>query len=298
MSANDLGTLRIGTSSWSFPDWRGVFYPPNTPPDRQLSHYAVNFNTVEANTSYYALPPPKTLIRWLENVPEQFTFSLKAPREITHEKRLVNVERITAAYLDVIRSLGPAAGPGLIQFPASFTRVNGGRQLADFVDNLAAATPALPLSIEVRAFDLMTTAFARFLFERGVGFVVVERAGQPDTFPNWREAVRITGTRLPLHIRLIGNDRDPLPDDKSIRRPQEELLDKWAKRIADLLKSGADVFCYVHNPLEGHAPESARRLRDRIGQYLPLPDWNPDPLPQPKEDDSGQLSLFSPPRDN
>ena len=232
------------------------------------------------------------MLRWLESVPDQFTFSLKAPREITHEKRLVSVEQTTAAYLDVLRSLGSTAAPGLIQFPATFTRNSDGRRLAAFVDSLATNAPEIRLSVEVRAFDLMTTAFARFLLERGIRFVVVERTGQPDTFANWQTAAQSTGTRLPLHIRLIGNDREPLPDDKLIRRPQEELLDKWAKRIADLLKDGTDVYCYVHNPFEGHAPETVRRLRDRISQYLPLPDWNPTTVRPGDEEDGGQLSLF------
>lgn len=292
MKTENLGTLRVGTSSWSFPDWRGIFYPPQTPADRQLSYYAVNFNSVEANTSFYALPKPKTLLSWLESVPPEFTFSLKAPKEITHEKRLVEVEQLTAAYLDVVRSLGPVAAPGLIQFPATFTRSRAGRLLANFIDNLATLAPDVPLSVEVRAADLMTTAFARFLMERRIGFVVVERTGQPDTYPNWQAATASVGSRLPLHIRLIGHDRDPLPDDKTIRRPQDQLLDKWARRIADLLQNGTDVFCYVHNPFEGHAPQSVRRLRDRIGQYLPLPDWNPEIVPPPGEEDGGQLALF------
>ena len=292
MKTRNLGTLRIGTSSWSFPDWRGVFYPPQTPADQQLGHYAAKFNSVEVNTSFYALPAPKTLLRWLECVPAEFTFSLKAPREITHEKRLVNVDQLTTAYLDVVRSLGPVAAPGLIQFPATCTRINAGRRLANFVDNLATLAPDVPLSVEVRAFDLMTTAFARFLMERRIGFVVVERTGQPDTYAIWQEAAASLGSRLPLHIRLIGHDRDPLPDDKTVRRPQDQLLDKWAKRIADLLHNGIDVYCYLHNPFEGHAPESVRRLRTRVGQYLPLPDWNPNIVRPAGEEDSGQLALF------
>ena len=292
MKTETAGSLYVGTSSWSFPDWRGVFYPSQTPADQQLSYYAARFTRVEANPSFYALPAPKTLLSWLESVPDQFTFSLKAPREITHEKRLVSVEQTTAAYLDVLRSLGSAAAPGLIQFPASFSRNSDGRRLAAFVDGLATSAPEIRVSIEVRAFDLMTTAFARFLLERGIGFVVVERTGQPDTYANWQAAAKSTGTRLPLHIRLIGNDRDPLPDDKLIRRPQEELLDKWAKRISDLLKDGTDVFCYVHNPFEGHAPETVRCLRERVSQYLPLPDWSPANVRPGGQEDGRQLSLF------
>ena len=291
MPADNLGTLRVGTSSWSFPDWRGVFYPPQTPAERQLHYYATKFNSVEINTSFYALPAPKTLLRWLESVPTEFTLSLKAPREISHDKQLVDVEKITDAYLDVVRSLGSVAAPGLLQFPAVVSRGRAGRRLADFVDRLAPAAAKIPLSVEVRAIDLMTTAFARFLLERGIGFVVVERAGQPDTYANWQAAADSVDSRLPLHIRLIGQDREPLPDDTMIRRPQDALLDKWARRIADVLQAGRDVFCYVHNPFEGHAPETVRRLRARVGTHLPLPEWNPR-MAGPSREDSDQLGLF------
>ena len=196
-----LGTLRLGTSSWSFPDWRGVFYPPQTQADRQLQFYATKFNSVEINTSFYALPAPATLLRWLEIVPAEFTFSLKAPREISHEKQLVNVEQITDAYLDVVRSLGPSAAPGLLQFPAAVSRQRAGRRLANFIDRLAAVAAEIPFSVEVRAVDLMTPAFVRFLLERGIGFVVVERAGQPDTYADWHDAAESADPRLPLHIR-------------------------------------------------------------------------------------------------
>ena len=291
MTKMKLGTLCIGTSSWSFPDWRGVFYPPQTQADRQLHFYATKFNSVEINTSFYALPAPTTLLRWLESVPAEFTFSLKAPREISHDKQLADVEQITDAYLDVVRSLGCAAAPGLFQFPAAVSRKRAGRRLANFFDRLAPAAAEIPLSVEVRAIDLMTHAFVRFLLERQIGFVVVERAGQPDTYADWQAAAERAGPRLPLHIRLIGQDRDPLPDDKMIRRPQDELLDRWARRIADALLGGRDVFCYVHNPFEGHAPETVRRLRARVGTLLPLPAWKPE-IVGPAREDSGQLGLF------
>ncbi len=292
MSYKNLGALRIGTSSWSFPDWRGVFYPRGTPADRQLNHYAATFNSVEINTSFYALPAPRTVRRWLESVSPEFTFSLKAPREITHERQLVDVDELAAAYLDVVRSFETAAGPGLIQFPAGVSRARAGRRLAGFFDRLAPAAASLPLSVEVRAVDLMTPAFVRFLMERRIGFVTVERVGQPDTFCHWLAAAESADPTIPLHIRLIGRDRDPLPDDSMLRRPQDELLDKWAQRIAAVLQAGRDVFCYVHNPFEGHAPGTVRRLSTRVGMRVPLPEWNPEIVTPPDDEESGQMGLF------
>lgn len=306
MTASNLGNLYMGTSSWTFPDWKGGFYPPEIPARERLNFYASQFNSVEVNTSFYALPAPKTLLQWVESVPPGFVFALKAPREITHDRRLVDVDQTTRAYLDVLRSLGSAAAPGFFQFPPSFSRSREGRRLAAFIDQLAEPAQALPLAVEVRATDLMTHAFARFLAERGIGFVVVERSGQPDTFDCWQEATGHSPAPLPLFLRLIGQDRDPLPDDKEIRRPQDELLDRWAARIAGVLQAGTDVYCYIHNPFEGHSPASVRRLWQRINQHTPLPAWAPPPVPPPDDTDAddtdaddtdtddtdGQLALF------
>ena len=104
----------IGTSSWQFEGWRGVFYPDKTPIKSYLAHYVTQFDTVEVNTSFYALPRPATVVDWVESAPEGFTFALKAPRLITHEKKLVNAESATLAFLDVLRSLGNAAAPALL----------------------------------------------------------------------------------------------------------------------------------------------------------------------------------------
>ena len=291
MTATTIGTLHMGTSSWTFSDWRGLFYPPGIPTSQQLNFYATKFNSVEVNTSFYALPAPKTLLQWVESVPAAFTFSLKAPREITHDKRLLDVEQASRAYLDVLRSLGHAVAPGLVQFPPSVSRSRNGHRLAGFIDRLAALAEGVPLSVEVRATDLMTNAFAQFLAERHISFVVVERSTQPDTYGCWLAAVE-SEARLPLHIRLIGHDRDPLPDNKMIRRPQDKLLDKWAQRIADVLHAGRDVFCYVHNPFEGHSPETVRRLHAKIREHLPLPAWEPAIVRPAEEEDGGQLTLF------
>src|SRR6476469_10023182 len=96
-------SLWLGTSSWQFDDWRGVFYPEGLPKQQYLPYYARQFNSVEVNTSFYGLPKPSTLVNWVESVPVGFTFSLKFPQAISHQKRLANCEQETLAYLDVLR---------------------------------------------------------------------------------------------------------------------------------------------------------------------------------------------------
>ncbi|MBV7334932.1 DUF72 domain-containing protein [Chloroflexi bacterium TSY] len=99
-------SIHLGTSSWNFTDWRGPFYPEKLPQKQFLGYYATQFRSVEVNTSFYALPKPTTLINWVEAVPPGFTFALKCPRGITHEKRLVNCENETLAFFSATAKVG------------------------------------------------------------------------------------------------------------------------------------------------------------------------------------------------
>lgn len=279
----------LGTASWTFPDWQGTFYPDGLADRDRLAWYATQCNSVEVNTSFYGLPAPSTLVQWVESVPPGFTFSLKAPRLITHERRLVDCKQESLAFLDVLRSLGDAAAPGLLQFPPDFTRAQNGRALAQYLEWLAGELDGLQMAVEVRSADLMTPAFARFLCERGMALVVVERTGTDDFFAAWQESAAPY-----LFLRLIGNDAKPLPNDRELQRPQEEILDRWAMRIAHLLDGDTPVYCYTHNTLEGHSPASLRRLRQRIHALYPLPTWSPEMVVTESDDgvSSGQLALF------
>lgn len=284
--------LHLGTSSWTFSDWHTVFYPDTLPNAQMLNFYATQFNSIEVNTSFYALPEPSTVLQWVESVPDGFTFALKAPRLITHEKRLVNCESETLAYLDVLRSLGPMAAPGLLQLPPNFRRAREGKALAAYLEWIAEQLEGVQLAVEVRAQDLMTEAFARFLAERGMTLVVVERTGTPDLFDVWWEQAQTEQAPGYLFLRMIGNDREKLPHDREIQRPQDALLETWAERIAQVLQAGFRVYAYIHNPFEGHSPASVRRLWERINQRTSLTPWSPPPILPDQDSNAGQLTLF------
>ncbi|MBP8292333.1 MAG: DUF72 domain-containing protein, partial [Caldilineaceae bacterium] len=177
MSASDLSAVHLGTSSWQFDGWRGVFYPEKLARTRYLTYYTGQFDTVEVNTSFYALPRPATLVNWVECAPDGFTFALKFPRSISHDKRLVDCAAETHAFLDALRALGAMAGPAFLQLPPDCTRSTCGRALAAYLDWLAPQAADLRLAVEVRAADLMTPAFATFVAERGLALVLVDRTG-------------------------------------------------------------------------------------------------------------------------
>src|ERR1043166_9358800 len=95
-------TLHVGTSGWSYPTWRGGFYPADAKPDTFLRHYAERFDTVELNTTGYRLPAEDNFVRWREQAPEGFTFAPKLP--------LFRIERV-ATFVERVSVLGGALGP-------------------------------------------------------------------------------------------------------------------------------------------------------------------------------------------
>ncbi len=284
-----MTTINLGTSSWLFDEWRGVFFPEGTAKTRYLPYYASQFNSVEVNTSFYGVPRPSTLINWVESVPAGFSFCLKFPKAITHEKRLVDCEQETLIFLDVLRSLGDAAAPGLLQFPPDFSRRSDGKRLADFLDWFALQLDGLQIGVEVRALDLMTPAFATFLAERQMAYVLVDRVGTPDSYDCWHELV--TEGKAPAFalLRWIGDDKHGPTGNDQLVAPRDEQLDLWAGRLAELYGAGVSIYGYMHNPYEGHSPASLRRLQTRLATLLPLPSWPP---PDESAEEASQMALF------
>jgi uncharacterized protein YecE (DUF72 family) len=82
----------IGTSGYSYKEWKGTFYPSDLPASKMLSFYAGHFGSVEINNTFYRMPEAKTLAKWATEVPDAFTFVLKAPQRITHQKKLVGID--------------------------------------------------------------------------------------------------------------------------------------------------------------------------------------------------------------
>jgi len=109
--------VRVGTSGYSYKEWKGTFYPDDLPAAKMLEFYASRFDTVEINNTFYRMPDASMLTKWSTQVPESFTFVLKAPQRITHQKRLAGAEDDVRHFFDVATSLGPQLGPVLFQLP-------------------------------------------------------------------------------------------------------------------------------------------------------------------------------------
>jgi uncharacterized protein YecE (DUF72 family) len=120
----ESGAMRlwVGTSGYSYKEWKGTFYPERLPAKEMLRYYAQRFQTVEINNTFYRLPSAPMLARWAEEVPERFVFVLKASRRITHDYKLKNVDESVAYFLTTVSVLGERLGPVLFQLPPALKK--------------------------------------------------------------------------------------------------------------------------------------------------------------------------------
>jgi uncharacterized protein YecE (DUF72 family) len=123
-----------GTSGWSYPAWKGRFYPERLPSTRMLAAYAERLPTVEVNATFYRMPVAKTLAGWRDQVPETFRFALKGAQRVTHVARLRGVADAVGHFQRVAAELGEKLGPVLWQLPPSMKKDAG--RLADFLELL------------------------------------------------------------------------------------------------------------------------------------------------------------------
>jgi len=135
----------VGTSGYNYPEWRGSFYPEKLRGADMLPYYAGRFSTVEINATFYRMPSAATLAGWDRATPPVFVFTLKAPRRITHMRRLRDVDEPLRQFCDVARTLGPKLGPLLFQLPPNFRKDRD--RLADF---LVQVPPGLRCAVEFR----------------------------------------------------------------------------------------------------------------------------------------------------
>jgi uncharacterized protein YecE (DUF72 family) len=114
--------LLTGTSGFAYKEWKGSFYPADLPASAMLRFYAENLPAVEINNTFYRMPSESVLRQWVDEVPEDFTFALKASQQITHRKRLKDAAEPVAHFLHVAGALGPQLGPILVQLPPNMKK--------------------------------------------------------------------------------------------------------------------------------------------------------------------------------
>jgi uncharacterized protein YecE (DUF72 family) len=250
----------IGVQGFSPPDWVGTFYPPGLAQRAWLSFYARVFNTVEMNTTFYAIPSASTVKGWAMRVPEHFVFSAKMPRGITHDKQLQGVEAELAIFVQRVRMLGDKLGAVLIQFPPSFTR-RLEPQLRAFLRLLP---DDLRFAAEFRHPSWHDDAVFQLLREHDVAWCI----------NHWQDLPIVAETTAGFaYFRLVG-DHQQFTDLGRVQRDRSQELDSLAKTIVGLASRLETMFVYVNNHYAGHAPATVNQLKGLLG----LPVINPRSL--------------------
>lgn len=239
-------SVRIGTSGWSYDHWAGVLYPPGLPAARRLERYVAEFDTVELNASFYRWPRDTAFASWRERLPAGFEMTVKAPRGLTHARRLLEpevwVERITRG----LHELRDRRGPLLVQLRPDHERDDAR------LDWFLRCVPSwVQVAVELRHPTWQVDEVFDLLERRGASYVVVSGAGIPCVL---RATARL------VYVRFHGPDHEHLYAGSY----SDDDLRWWADRVREWTGSGHDVVAYFNNDGEGHAVRNAWRLRELL----------------------------------
>ena len=240
-----MGGLYIGTSGYTYAAWRGIFYPKGVAQRTWLSFYAQHFNAVEINATFYRPFPQTVFARWRDMTPTDFRFVLKAPRLITHEKTLHNIEDELRSFLSSIEALDEKLALILWQFPAGQRADDLKERFFEFVSML----PQAPRHVfEFRHASWFADDLYAQLNQHNAGFVINDSP---------RITSREVNTAGLMYVRFHGPGK--LYDSSY----SGEELESWAERIRPRL-SDNDVYLFFNNTMSGQALENARQMRDLL----------------------------------
>jgi uncharacterized protein YecE (DUF72 family) len=285
------GKIRIGISGWRYKGWRGVFYPEKLPQRRELEFASRKFDTIELNGSFYSLQRPSSFSHWDAETPEDFSFSIKGSRYITHMLRLRNVEGALANFFaQGLLRLGPKLGPILWQLPPNLVfepeqielflalLPTSQKQAAELARNHDDRLKSrswfqvqrdLPVrhAVEIRHESFVCEKFIALLRRYGVGLVVADTV-------EWPLLMDVTSSFV--YCRLHGSE------ELYASGYEAEALDIWARRVVAWVNGSEvddgrkaskrdaakrkhrDVYVYFDNDVKVRAPFDAAQLRERV----------------------------------
>jgi len=294
LNLTDQQKIRIGTCAWSFPDWRGTFYPSELPESEWLQFYARYLPAVEIDSTFYSVPNENAVRRWVELTPASFRFSCKLPREITHVCKLRDCTAELNSFLRAIEPLESKLQVVLIQLPPSFIPKDGRQALRKFLVQLP---KGFRFAIEFRNPGWHRPQIIRLLEQHRVCWVWADTSALNER--NLAPFEFLPRSTDFLYLRLLGDystkyDRDGLFVHRYDRLlwKREAALESWALKIERHVSEVRNVWAFVSNHFEGFAPETAQRVAQRLGYELSLPSETEKQF-APK--DQSQMDLFKEP---
>ncbi len=261
---NPESKIAIGCQGWNYKDWISkaggdtVFYPRLTTPDGMLKLYAEIFETIEVDSTFYAIPPASTIENWYKKTPANFTFSLKMPQEITHTHELREMSYIILeTFCERIKDLKEKLASVLIQLPPTF---DGNKQNAQTLRDFLKRLPRdINFAVEFRHRDWMIEWTFQELEANNAALCFCEGSWIPRQM--MFSAIHKVKNKF-AYVRFMG-ERDLEKFDK-VYRPEDTLLEIWQEQIKDI--EAEKIYVYFSNFFEGNAPISSNKLKKLLGQ--------------------------------
>ncbi len=290
-----------GIAGWSYPDWKGIVYPPDAPRGfDELSYISNFFDVIELNNTFYRIPESKVVENWVKRVGhnQSFKFTVKIYQGFTHEQRPVDEGELRQFYrvLDPLKKAG-CLGAVLAQFPASFKNTEQGMGR---LEDLALRLKDYPLTVEFRHRSWATPGVYRWLEENAVSFCNVD---EPVFQHLLRPSALVTG---PVgYVRFHGRNyaswysKEGGRDARYNYLYSESELDQWIPRIQEMGKKATDVYVIGNNHFRGQAPANILQLKAKTIQgpvnvpesmFQAFPDL--EKIAVKKRKKAGQRSLF------
>ncbi len=275
--------VRVGISGWRYPPWRGSFYPPGLVQRRELEYASHRLDSIEINGTFYGLQRPARFLRWRDEVPGGFVFSVKGSNLITHRLRLKNTQAAVGTFFaSGVLALQEKLGPILWQLPPSSrfdpeilnsflsslphsigeakrTILQHSRLDADSSWTDTTAEGTLRHALEVRNDSFLDAGFFQLLRDHDIAVVVADTAGR------WPDIRELTSSSM-VYVRLHGNQ------ELYVSGYDDSVLEEWAQTIRGWSSGdgcpdgrGRDVFVYFDNDVKVRAPYDAIRLRKLLG---------------------------------
>jgi len=238
--------IHIGTSGWSYDHWHGVLYPHGITPRERLPHYVNHFYTVELNSSFYRWPSVATFTSWQRRLPPGFLLSVKAPRGLTHAKRLYAPEIWLRRIQSCWHTLADKRAVLLVQLSPEFALDY--QRLAYFLQQIPAW---MRVAVELRHPSWHQECVFALLEQYGVAYCVMSGAHLPCI---------LRATAPFVYLRLHGPDQQYLYGGSYA----DDDLRWWAQRIREWEYQGKEVFVYFNNDGGGNAVRNAWTLRSLI----------------------------------
>ena len=250
--------LRFGTSGFSYNDWVGTFYPQRMPRREWLSYYAREFNSLELNSTFYALPASSAIESMIAKTGEDFSFAVKANRELTHQRQYDSGTFV--AFANMLRPFidNDKLGCILAQFPYSF---GFNQQNWDYLEFFRERLRDLPVVIEFRNVHWIKSEVFNFLRSYNIGYCCVDEPRLPGLLPPLAEATSNVG-----YVRFHGRNmtkwwqHEHAYERYDYTYPAEELTD-WLPKIRSLDSLAERTFIFANNHWRGQAIDTIRQLR-------------------------------------